>query len=168
MPTGQRDRHRFRDPGEPIYSYWEEILVECPRCGGCAVVTRADPKTKGIFYARRLICRSGGMAVEKKPRRLTIAGEGAPPVDACFGLPLWLAAPCCGHTLWAYNIAHLNLIEDFVGAKLRQRALPLRRIWYRKGLVSKLPAWMTSAKDRDAVLKAIGKLRKTRAGLHHP
>ncbi len=81
-------------------------------------------------------------------------------MDACFGLPLWRAAPCCGHTLWAYNIEHLNLIENSVAARLRQRALPLRKTWYRKGLVSRLPAWMTSARNRATVQKAIAKLRE--------
>jgi hypothetical protein len=159
MRSTPHPRRRFRDRGETIYSYLDDILVECPRCGGCASVRLADPKCKDMFDARRLVCASCGVVVEKKFRMMVIGG--VPPKDAYFGLPLWLAAPCCGRILWAYNIEHLNLIERYISADLRQRSQPLPRSLYpMKSLVSKLPAWMASAKNRAAVLKAIAKLRQ--------
>ena len=45
------------------------------------------------------------------------------PVDWYFHLPLWLQAPCCGETLWAYNAAHLDfLFENYVRATLREHS----------------------------------------------
>jgi hypothetical protein len=67
---------------------------------------------------------------------------------------LWLQISCCHETLWAYNFKHLEIIEQYVSAKLRERT--------RKGrnsFLSKLPDWLKSAKNRDEILKAIGKLR---------
>jgi hypothetical protein len=42
-------------------------------------------------------------------------------VDWYFRLPLWLQISCCGETLWAYNLKHLEIIEQYVSAKLRER-----------------------------------------------
>ncbi|WP_409496634.1 hypothetical protein [Amycolatopsis sp. cmx-11-12] len=46
------------------------------------------------------------------------------PVDPFFREPLWLRADCCGgNTLWAFHERHLDLIERFVAAKLRDKVL---------------------------------------------
>jgi len=76
-----------------------------------------------------------------------------------FELPLWLSLPCCGQVLWAYNVQHLDFLEDFVRAKLRERARDETFGWSNKSLVSRLPKWIQSAKNRDAVLKCIARLR---------
>ncbi|MGI5171658.1 hypothetical protein ACQEU3_45665 [Spirillospora sp. CA-253888] len=34
--------------------------------------------------------------------------------------PLWLQRSCCGHVLWAYNVRHLDLLESYAAAKLRE------------------------------------------------
>ncbi|MEW9532434.1 hypothetical protein AB0B72_28180, partial [Microbispora sp. NPDC049125] len=46
--------------------------------------------------------------------------------DPFFGLHLWLQTPCCGNVLWAYNIRHLDLLEGYIGADLRERVLRSR------------------------------------------
>ncbi|GLY54020.1 hypothetical protein Lesp01_76760 [Lentzea sp. NBRC 102530] len=72
---------------------------------------------------------------------------------------LWLQAPCAGHTLWALNGAHLDLLESYVGAALREDPDPssVRRMT----ILAKLPAWLKSAKHRDEVLRTIRRLRST-------
>lgn len=45
--------------------------------------------------------------------------------DPYFGMPLWLATDCGPHDLWAYNEAHLSLLESYVAANLRERGRPL-------------------------------------------
>ena len=74
--------------------------------------------------------------------------------DSRFGVPLWLRAECCGgQLLWANNEAHLDYLESYVGATLRERPDgPSGLSWY-------LPAWMKQAKHRDEVLRALGRLR---------
>jgi hypothetical protein len=79
--------------------------------------------------------------------------------DPYFGLPLWLVADCRGHALWAYNTEHLDLLESFVSARVREpgRRLPAAR----SSLIEKLPSWMKQAKHRDDILRAIARLRST-------
>ncbi|MBB4961780.1 hypothetical protein [Micromonospora polyrhachis] len=77
-------------------------------------------------------------------------------MDPFFQLPLWLKAECCGgHVLWAFNPAHLDLLADYVAARLRERG----PVPGRMSLVERLPVWLKAAKNRDEVLHVIGRLR---------
>jgi len=62
--------------------------------------------------------------------------------------------------LWAYSERHLAFLEDFVGAQLRERVRDEKYGWSNSALASRLPAWMTSAKNRDEVLKCLARLRE--------
>ncbi len=79
--------------------------------------------------------------------------------DDYFGLPLWLRFECCGAVLWAYNIEHLQYIERFVRADLRERVRDERHGWMNASLASRLPRWLKLAKNRETVLHAIQQLR---------
>lgn len=77
---------------------------------------------------------------------------------------LWLRTPCCGSkVLWATNDGHLTYLEDSIGASLRERPeaviSPMGRRWIGRGLSSKLPEWMKSAKHRDEVIAGLARLR---------
>lgn len=74
-------------------------------------------------------------------------------VDNCFGLPLWLQTPCAGHTLWAFNARHLAYLKEFLQAELRERHGTANA-----SVISRLPAWMKSAKHRDEALRAVQRL----------
>jgi hypothetical protein len=80
------------------------------------------------------------------------------PVDWYFHLPLWLQTPCCGETLWAYNARHLDFLEDFVRAALRERTRG-EHGWRNQALRTRLPKWMLAAKNRPDVLRCLGHLR---------
>jgi hypothetical protein len=85
-------------------------------------------------------------------------------VDPYFRLPLWLQARCCtNRTLWAYNLQHLEFLERFVAAGLRERAhQPAAGEYHRRmTMVAKLPVWMKSAKNRAEIVKALGRLKAT-------
>jgi hypothetical protein len=74
--------------------------------------------------------------------------------DWYFGYPLYLQIACCGRTLLAYHLEHLEYIKNYVEAELREnRPNDL-------SLESSLPLWLKSSKNRDAVLKAISKLEQ--------
>lgn len=77
------------------------------------------------------------------------------PVDPYFGYPLWLQISCCGKTLWAYNEAHLNVLKIYVGATLREGRG--RHPW---SMMTRLPQWIKSAKNRDAIMKALHRLEQ--------
>jgi hypothetical protein len=82
------------------------------------------------------------------------------PGDPYFGLDLWLQTSCCGKTLWARNADHLSFLSDYVRAEIRERATGLEPGAYRnKRMSSRLPRWLTDAKNRQDVLKCIDDLR---------
>jgi hypothetical protein len=70
--------------------------------------------------------------------------------DWYFQYPLQLQIECCGQTLWAYNEKHLEFIKNYVEAKLRARTPNINR-----SLVSRLPKWIKSARNRERILRAI-------------
>ncbi|MEU5827608.1 hypothetical protein [Micromonospora tulbaghiae] len=57
--------------------------------------------------------------------------------------------------LWAYNVEHLDLLEAYVSAQLRERGQHMGS----QTLVERLPAWVKEGRHRAEVLGAIGQLR---------
>jgi hypothetical protein len=109
---------------------------------------------KSEFSRSALVpCPSCGL-VEDIGMRFSIERFGSA-IDPAFGLPLWLQVPCCGHVLWAFNKDHLSKLRQYTAAELRERVGVIS--W---SVFSRLPAWMTSAKNRNAVLKGIGRLEE--------
>ena len=130
----------------------------CPTCDGLArVVVRpgaVPPRGHGRFFVpRRLVCAACGHTAESDARTARIGGA----VDPWFHVPLWLREPVAGELLWAWNAEHLDLLEDYVGARRRQR--PARPRPSPASLLEHLPTWMKTAKHRDEVLAAITRLR---------
>ncbi|MET8076444.1 hypothetical protein [Streptomyces sp. NPDC005303] len=130
---------RFHDPGSTAFDFSGSALVRCPRCDGIAhFERRTSPEP-------RVICRSCGLCG---------------PVDRCAWPALWLCAGTRHGELWAYNLAHLDLIRRFVAASLRERDP-----WYEHGrkmtCVARLPSWVKRAKNRDEVLRVIDRMRSS-------
>jgi hypothetical protein len=81
-------------------------------------------------------------------------------------LSLWLKCPCRGHVLWAFNAEHLAWLEAYVSANHRERkhenldCKPEDFCRSNSSLASRLPKWMTSAKNREDVLNSIKKLKR--------
>lgn len=154
------ERHR---DDRSLHDFLGEALVVCPKCDHAARTRANDPASTDGRTSRRLTCDHCGLTRSlvdgstRRPRRPIAV------VDSFFGLPLWLQAPCCGEVLWAYNTEHLAFLEAFVGARLRERRRSSKYGWSNRALVSRLPAWLKSRKDRADVLACIDRLRKTLA-----
>lgn len=142
---------RYRDSLVKLCCLGDEVLVRCPACDGRASVF---PVSSGCF---RLSCLGCGHTAERASTRLCHRQkQHSGPDDPYFGLPLWLRAECCGgHTLWAFNIRHLDLLESYLGARLRERG----SVPGSMSLVERLPAWLKSAKHRDEALRVVRRLR---------
>jgi hypothetical protein len=153
---------RFRDPGGTWMSFLDqEILVRCPGCQGCAVVAvhpeydthAAGQSYRRAFAPRRLVCSACGLTREWSGNQITGHTDAR---DPYFGLPLWLQTHSAGgHLLWAYGRRHLDLLEDYVTARHRERGVPPGSM----SMVERLPAWLKSARNRGEVLKAIDRIR---------
>lgn len=159
-----KDANRFVDPRLSTYAMMDEILAVCPRCSNCCRIFPINvPEERTgkptVFDDRRVVCTQCGFTKDCKAGNVSGRREDDPMVESYFELPLWLQTPCCGYTLWAYNWRHLNLIGEYVAATLReQHKLPTGG-WFNGTLLNKLPRWISAAKNRNDVLKAIEKLR---------
>ncbi len=151
---------RFRDHGESIDAFQDQVLVRCPRCQSCAVVSCRNPEAVHLFAPRRFSCPSCGTAKDWAGREIGGTDSGSP-VDRYFHYSLWLQISCCGDILWAYNLPHLAFIEAFVRAELRERQPDEQNGWSNRSIASRLPRWIQSRKNRDAILKAIATLQKS-------
>lgn len=114
------DPQRFRDQGAYLDVLANDpVLVVCPRCQRRAVVSQTEPELRGRWAPRRLTCPSCGFAKD---------GGGDSYWGACidpwFRQPLWLTAPFRGEVVWAFNVAHLEILRDFVAAGLREAVRP--------------------------------------------
>ncbi len=113
-----------------------------------AVPRRCGDARATLFAPRRLVCRDCGLSRVSTASRVTFSrGTAQPATDPYFGTPLWLQRDRHGW-LWAYNLDHLDLLQRFVQAPLRERAP-----WYdtrrKMTLVARLPLWIKRAGNRE-------------------
>ena len=135
----------------------DRILVDCPACGGLAVIALDEDKgTQAIGWAsdrhhaaRRLTCTRCGHARREGWQALA---------DPNMGLALRLRAESRHGMLAAYNEAHLDYIEAYVRDPLRREAVEPGGI-RNQSIASRLPRWVKAAKNRAEVLKLIGRMR---------
>src|SRR5690554_4696151 len=114
--------------------FTREIAVVCPRCKGKALV-----KGPGLFQDQADVltscvcvhCGFNQKHVDRKPDALYTNSNGKTfgyqmkllggEVDPFFHHPLWYSASYTAGTIWAYNLAHLEVIETFIASKNRSR-----------------------------------------------
>lgn len=120
---------RFRDQGQHRSDFADHIIVVCPSC------------TKPVdLLPQKLACVHCGF------NELTPSWSR---------YDLFLRIECCGETLYVSNLKHLDFLEGYVAADLRERIPNVN-----KSQVSRLPQWVKSAKNRDEVLKCLRRARK--------
>jgi len=132
---------QFMPPDHPI-------LVECEKCGQCATLRRFTfPRDK------RSVLRMGECSCLHCGRQWS---EKVGP-DFMTSGPLWLRMPCHKNVLWILNRPHLEFLEEFIGAELREERM--EELSSRR-LSSALPRWMLAGKCRDDVVRCLRKLRE--------
>lgn len=147
------------------------ILVKCPICGGKATVhTSSFSTTRQINKEIKVVCTHCGFSkvandttskVSFQLKNNTISGTFymmGGPIDPFFQIPVWLQTNVSSNLLWAYNQEHLSFLKIFVSAQMRERNN--EKPYSNKSLGSRLPKWMTAAKNREDVLKKISQLEK--------
>ena len=137
-------------------SFGDRLVVDCPSCGGMAVITPLDPETseRDLDSApRRMLCRACG-AVREQPR--TPLGQFITPF---MGLVPRLRAQTRHGELIAWNEDHLDYLEQYLSGRLRIETVEDGGV-RNASVVSRLPAWAKSARNRDEILKAIAKVRR--------
>ena len=154
------DPIRFRDDGRTIHDFVAQVQVRCPRCQQQALVRpisppqpESPPERPAWSTPRRLTCAGCALVRERSADTRTLGI----PLDPYFGLPLWFSTTFRGHALWAYNSEHLEVLDNFVRATLRERfdQGQIRPM----SMIEKLPGWFGSSANRTELLKAIAGLR---------
>ncbi|WP_443938432.1 hypothetical protein [Pedobacter sp. MW01-1-1] len=138
---------RFQDENLTLGQFMLEGSDVC--CPSCSKIAHA----KVDFEAKkaRLWCLHCGYNKEEATRNQQMAAH------TYFSATLWYQIPFKDDVILAYNLAHLNYLECYVAAYLREHK---DRTHFT--LLEKLPKFYHSAKNREALLKAIEKLKKKR------
>jgi len=149
---------RHIDDGSTVWSFTDHFLVECPRCGKCA---KTSPVHNDAETTARMVCTFCG---HTKTRGKLYAARKLQGGDWYFDIPLWLQTACCGEILWAHNLQHLAYLESYVSATHRDRKPDYGDGPRNETMASRLPGWMTNAKNRTEVLRCIQRLRDKTVG----
>jgi endogenous inhibitor of DNA gyrase (YacG/DUF329 family) len=107
--------------------------VKCPTCGHVGSYAAVAVTPSDVVRARGF----AGLFQRWPPRRL------------------YLSRRIGGHMLVVYNLPHLDALEIWLGARLRERGSVAGLT-----MMARLPRWMKSASARPLVMKALAELRE--------
>ena len=125
-------------------------------CGQCGVrISKRISGSKLQPSQLDVTCNACGTTRSYPTSIRRIFADSTNAVDPWFGLPLWLTETVGSNVFWAYNYEHLAHLKQFVSAKLREKSNDPRLSY-----TEKLPAFITTAKNRDRILKAISRLER--------
>jgi transcription elongation factor Elf1 len=135
---------RFEDQNLRLSDFQTDVWVVCPNCS-----KKANAKVDYKENKAKLICLNCGLNKEKATDHLQMAAHGY------FDSELWYVTSFKNEVLWAYNYEHLTYLESYISAHLREHK---NRSHFT--LLEKLPKFYHVAKNREALLKLIEKLKK--------
>jgi Zn ribbon nucleic-acid-binding protein len=142
------NENRFQDENLLLSDFYKEVWVVCPSCAKKAMAT-VNYETK----IARLFCTNCGY--NKEATTEIKIGTIKAAANHYFQAELWLQAPFKNEIFWAYNDKHLEYLERYIAATIREHK-------DRTGftLLEKLPKFYHEAKNREALLKIISKLQR--------
>ena len=134
---------------------WVRVAGREPACHHCRMPldkrSRPNGKTVDGQVVVRVKCNKCGQAGDYP------AVPTSNPVRSGAYSPLrrYLETQVVGETLWVNNLAHLDALEDWIGAKVRERGS-------QPGLtmMARLPRWMKASTNREKVLRGLTHLRE--------
>jgi hypothetical protein len=148
---------RSRVAALPPEAFGRRLLVDCPTCGGKAVIHVGDPGARPVdAAARRLVCEACGLTRDQPEAPMGVV------LDPFMGRPPRLRAETRHGALIAWNEDHLDYLERYLAGGLREETPAPEDGVRNASIVSRLPAWAKAARNRDEVLKAIARLRRER------
>lgn len=147
----------------------DHIDVFCPKCTKKAVVLGGKPFLNIAEYEEevRFSCSHCGYTLRyadlPKPT-VFVNSKGLPvtsrviyhnaPFDPYFLFPVYYEIETKFGAIWAYNLEHLQTIQNYITDKIRSRnGLPNKN----NSIASRLPQWAKNAKNREYLKKVIDK-----------
>ncbi len=147
--------------------FTDAIAVVCPRCSKKAIVSsrQSISNTVGFETAIQFTCTQCGYVIKydntpkfpvftnsrgitKYARILFFNSQ----TDPYFNFPLWYIVETPWGIIWAYNVCHLEVIENYIASKNRSRNGILAQ---NNSIASRLPQWAKSANNRKTLVKLI-------------
>lgn len=151
--------------------FTDYIDVVCPRCEKKALVIGAKLYVSMAEHEEkvRYSCLRCGYAIKyaHTPKMTVYVNKRGVPkysrmlhrnasIDPFFGFTLWYCIEANEGLLWAYNLIHLAVIEAYIADPLRERnGLDFQN----NSLASRLPKWVSSAKNREYLLRLIARVK---------
>ena len=131
------------------------------KCRECNETIRGSTEYSGQWNKIRLKCDHCGDEYEYDAKVTFHHMHNGLMCDSIFGLPLWLQKEFGNDLFWAFNHEHLQLLEDFISAKHRERGIePRNTIRKNSSMASRLPEFIQKSGNRQDLINVIGKLRK--------
>jgi Zn ribbon nucleic-acid-binding protein len=140
--------NRFQDDNKVLADFYQEVWVICPSCEKKAIA-----KVNFENKTARLLCLNCGYNKETSTE-LMANGTVKMAAHQYFNAELWLKATFKNEVFWALNDKHLEYLERYISATLREHK---DRTHFT--LLEKLPKFYHEAKNRDDLLKIITKLK---------
>lgn len=143
---------RFTDQNKTLSYFYTEVWVVCPACTKKAIANVLFDDKQA-----RLYCDSCGYNKQTSTETSVfgVKGHWQMAAHGYFGAELWLQHPFKNDVFFAYNGEHLDYLEAYIGAALREHK---DRTHFT--LLEKLPKFYHEAKNRKALLSLIGKLKR--------
>ncbi len=143
--------NRFHDQNKRNQDFYQEVWVVCPLCSQKALAKVDYDKNEA-----RLLCENCNYNKQTSTEQIVFGFKGnwQSPAHVYFNAKLWLQHSFKEDVFYAYNRKHLDYLENYISAQLREHK-------DRTGftLLEKLPKFYHEAKNRDALLKIIKKLK---------
>lgn len=142
------EKTRFNDDNLRITHFYKTVLVQCTSCNKKAIC-----EVNFETQLAKKFCTNCGY---NKEVTIQLSNNSAIQMAAnqYFKAELWLQSNFKQEIFWAYNYEHLNYVESYISSLIREH-----RDRTHFTLIEKLPKFYHVAKNRDALLKIILKLK---------
>ncbi len=141
-----------KETNEKWYGYCQGFVGRS--CGFCgSQINYTSEPTKRPYESVTIKCQSCNREKDYELKWYRYKEEK--PTDPYFGLDLWLQTDIKDKILWVYNIDHLTYLKDYIASKLREDDGR-----HKYSMITNLPQWIKSAKNRDLILKKLDRLEK--------
>ncbi|HEY1193003.1 hypothetical protein [Flavobacterium sp.] len=151
-------KHCFYKINEPVYQYKTFGKHYCSKCfEKFDVESQIFKKVPELYKVK---CPNCNFQEDVKPQ--TYAFKEMPEKDGLvrdswYNLPLWFQKEVSGNVFWAYNLNHIDYLERYIKADLRER----NNDGSGNGtMVSRLPQFVKAAKNREKLLKILKKWKE--------
>jgi hypothetical protein len=147
---------------QPGRWYGAATATVAVKCRECRTTLRRSTDWNGQWKKLAMQCDHCGDTCEYEANISHHSVHRGRMTDPVYGLPLWLQKEFRGELFWAFHYEHLAILRRYVEARLRERGVdPRNTIRKNSAMVSRLPAFIKKAGNREALLALIDELERS-------